>query len=129
MSDSANDYMSFFFQQYVLHVLGKLPTEAYTKYNEVRLYTAFQREEEDWTVTIPAVLQLSETVEVAIWHLWVINATAAEQRGDTLDPEDYAFGFVENYYKEESRVDIWEGDQLEEAKRQIAAYQAQYPAE
>ena len=67
-------------------------------------------------------LHLSETIEIAIWDLWIRNSANAELHGWDYHPWHFAQDFARNYVADDSRVDIWEGDALEQAKARIARF-------
>ncbi|MDU1890031.1 MAG: hypothetical protein E6767_05015 [Dysgonomonas sp.] len=110
-----------FFKSFVLDTIGHLPKE--TKEQMITLGTdlssIFGTESKDWRVITKEVLALSDTIEIAILHLWYKNKMILKQQGYDYDPLSFADDFIENYYKEGSKVDVWEGDNLEQAKEWI----------
>ncbi|WP_207420275.1 hypothetical protein [Desertivirga brevis] len=85
----------------------------------MKLYEVFSLPEADWKVVIAKVLNLSETIDIAIWDLWI----KFEKKKYEYTIEDYASDFIDQYYKEDSRVDVWQSEeQLELAKRRIVEY-------
>ena len=67
------------------------------------------------------MLNLSETIEIAIKDLWLRNSKIPENDGTQLTAERFADLFIENYYVENSKVDMWESElDLNNAKKRIA---------
>jgi hypothetical protein len=67
------------------------------------------------------MLNLSETIDIAILDLWHRNRQQALDQGWDYHPWHYAQNFRTNYAAEGSRVDVWEGDALVQAKARIDA--------
>lgn len=79
MNEQEPDYMTFFFKKYIQYTLDQLSEEENTNFNSLKLYNVYKRKPEDWTETISAVLNLSSTINIAIWDLWIKNSKIAEQ--------------------------------------------------
>ena len=115
--------MSIFFENFVLATINKLPEDKTAKLNSIDLSRIFNTETKDWKIVVKQVLHLSETIEIAILDLWYKNQELAAQRNVEYHPNQFAIDFVDNFLKEGSRIDIWTGDSLEEAKKRIKQFQ------
>lgn len=120
-----NRPIDYFFELYIVDVLDQLPL--YTK-NALSEFshkhpTFFKSTNGNWQNYVKQSLQLSETIDIAIWDLWIRNSQVAERDGWVYHPWHYAQNFSDNYFIEGSKVDIWLGDSLQEAKKRILAYQ------
>jgi len=116
--------MDLFFESLILDTIGVLPSEKNTEFNALNLHETFKVDPMDWKLITKKVLDLSDTIEIAILDLWIRNRDIATGQNIKYEPSQFAIGFVENYYKEDSKVDVWEGDNLEQAKRRIEEYQS-----
>jgi len=113
--------LDLFFELYVLDVLEKLPAETKTSLDEfsAKHPTFFENHQGDWKRFVVEESHLSETIEVAIWDLWIKNSETAAKDGWEAHPWHYAKLFLQNYFADDSRVDVWEPDTLSEAKKRI----------
>lgn len=116
--------LEFFFEMYVVDVLNKLPKETLAALAEFssKHPTFFAAHGGDWRQYVVKESHLSGTIEVAIWDLWIRNSATAQRDGWVPHPWFYAQLFSENYLAEDSRVDVWEGNALQEAKQRIEKY-------
>jgi hypothetical protein len=110
------------FATYVLDVIGHLTPEKDRGVESMapELQRALRTTASTWRGIVAEALHLSDTIDVAILDLWYRNSDIVRDRGDSLAPEVYARMFVEQYSKEGSQVDVWEGNALERAKERIA---------
>ena len=116
--DHAN-YMDALFKQYIKDTLGALTIAKYDGLNELKLYKTFKMPECDWKEVVAKVLDLSETIDIAIWDLWI----KFEKRGYDYSVNEFAEDFIVHYYKDDSKVDVWQdSEQLEMAKQRIEEY-------
>ena len=116
--------LDFFFEMYVVDVLGKLPQRTHSA---LAVFSSkhpsfFAAHNGDWRQFVIKETQLSETIEVAIWDLWIRNSANAKRDGWEYHPWHYAQDFADNYFADGSRVDVWEGNALQEAKQRIEDY-------
>lgn len=113
--------IELFFEFFVVDVLEALPAATSKAVSEfaAQFPTAFNSAP-DWRAGVKEALNLSQTIEVAILDLWYINRKKAVLDGWSYHPWHYAMNFVEKYFEEGSKVDVWEGDALELAKSRIA---------
>jgi hypothetical protein len=116
--------LDFFFEMYIVDVLELLPAEASRALDEfsAKHPTFFAKHGGDWRTYVVHELHLSETIEVAIWDLWLKNSQALKGQGLDYHPRDYAQDFHKHYTADGSRVDVWEGNALAIAKQRIHEY-------
>jgi hypothetical protein len=114
----------FLFEMFVVDVIDVLPERTRNVLNEFsREYpTFFEGYGSDWRKCVVDKLQLSDTIEIAIWDLWICNSDIAESNGWKYHPWNFAQNFVEIYLADGSRVDVWEGNSLAQAKTRIRKY-------
>ena len=78
----------------------------------------------DWRMGTRSQMRASETFDIAVLDLWYRNRASAAAAGWVYHPWHYAQNFLDNYFADGSRVDVWEGNALERARAVIAAAQA-----
>jgi hypothetical protein len=115
--------LDLFFEFFVVDVLGLLPHATQNAIDELTTKhpTFFASTNGDWRAGVRKMLNLSETIDIAILDLWYRNRQTASDQGWHYHPWHYAKNFREEYAAKGSRVDIWEGDALEQAKARINA--------
>lgn len=116
--------LDYFFELYIISILNKLPTEtevALKEYND-KYPSFFQSTNGDWKAYVKKELHLSDTIEIAIWYLWARNSVNAKNNGWNYHPWHFAESFLDNYFAEDSKVDIWDGNSLELAKKRILEF-------
>jgi hypothetical protein len=110
-----------FFQLYILDTIQKLPAEKKEILKKIDLDKVFSTDFNDWKKTIKKVLNLSDTIEIAIKDLWLRNSEIAKKDNTELSPEEFAILFTKNFVAEDSKIDIWESESdLNNAKKRIA---------
>nr|WP_319492956.1 hypothetical protein [uncultured Desulfobacter sp.] len=116
--------LDFFFEMYVIDVLGELPEVTISALDEfsTKHPTFFAAHNGDWRQFVVKESRLSNTIDVAIWDLWIRNLASAKKNGWDYHPWHYAQNFADNYFADKSRVDVWEGNALQEAKLRIEKY-------
>lgn len=116
--------LDYFFEMYVIDVLDKLPEATSRALDEfsTKHPTFFEKHNGDWRKYVVAESHLSDTIEVAIWDLWIRNSANARQAGWQYHPWHYAQNFADNYFADDTKVDVWEGNALEQAKQRIEAH-------
>ena len=116
--------IDYFFELYVISVLEKLPESSEVALNEFneKHPSFFESTGGDWKEFVKKQLHLSKTIDIAIWDLWTQNSQNAKANGWVYHPWHYAQDFLDNYSVEGSRVDIWEGDSLDVAKKRIEKF-------
>ncbi|OYP34322.1 hypothetical protein [Rhodopirellula sp. MGV] len=116
--------LDFFFEMYIANVIEQLPNETLTALDDfsAKHPTYFENHDGDWRQFVRKELHLSETIEVAIWDLWIRNSAKAKDDGRQYHPWYYAQNFADNFFAEGSRVDAWDGKALEEARERVRLY-------
>ena len=119
--------LDYFFELYIINVLEKLPVESTAALGEFNSKhpSFFESTEGNWQAFVKEQLHLSDTIEIAIWDLWIRNSDNAKNNGWVYHPWHFAQNFVDNYFSEDSKVDVWEGDSLALAKNRIAKFREQ----
>jgi hypothetical protein len=113
--------LDFFFEMFVLDVLGELPQPTQRALDElVSVHGIFGAAGGDWRRGLREGFQLSPTIEVAILDLWYRNSAGAAAAGWSLHPWHFAMMFLDNYFADGSHVDVWHGNALELARERIA---------
>jgi hypothetical protein len=116
--------MKLLFDNFVLATINRLPEEKKEKLNALDLAKVFKTEPKDWKLIVKQVLHLSDTIETAILDLWYTNQELAAQRKTEYHDDQFAIGFVDNFLKEDSKIDTWPGDSLIRAKERIKLFQS-----
>ncbi|MFK8038926.1 MAG: hypothetical protein AB8B74_11585 [Crocinitomicaceae bacterium] len=113
--------IDIFFKAFILDTLKQLPTEKNELIKNMNLDKVFSTDFNDWKKTIKKVLNLSDKMEIAIIDLWLRNSEISRNSGTELTADQFADLFIENYYTENSKVDVWESESdLNNAKKRIA---------
>ena len=113
--------INVFFKAFILDTLKELPTEKNDLIEKMNLDKIFSTDFNDWKKTIKKVLNLSDTIEIAIKDLWLRNSEISKNDGTELNADQFADLFIENYFVENSKVDIWENESdFNNAKNRIA---------
>ena len=116
--------LDYFFELYVINALDKLPEKTVLALEDFNTKhpSFFESTNGDWKEFVKKQLHLSNTIDVAIWDLWIRNSDNAANSGWKYHPWHYAQNFLDNYSSEDSKVDIWEGDSLDLAKKRILEF-------
>jgi hypothetical protein len=114
--------MNLLFEQFILDTIGQLPADKLRGIEQMDLPRRFNTKAPDWRGAIIETLHLSDTIKVAILDLWYRNQEIGKQQSIGYDPTQFAMDFVDHYYAEGSRVDVWEGDALQAARERIARH-------
>ena len=119
--------IDIFFKAFILDTLKKLPEEQHNSIKEMNLDKVFSTDFGDWKRTIKTTLNLSDTIEIAIKDLWLRNSQVSQNNGEDLTESEFADLFIENYFAENSKIDIWEteSDLLNAKKRISESYLAE----
>jgi hypothetical protein len=120
----AEQPLDYFFELYIISVLEKLPNETEIALQEFNRKhpSFFASTNGDWRAYVKQQLHLSNTIEVAIWDLWISNFANAKNNGWEYHPWHFAQNFLDNYFAEGSKVDVWDGNSLELAKQRIVDF-------
>jgi len=115
--------LDYFFAMYVCAVLKRLPDATLAALDDfsTRNPSFFLSHRGDWRKHVVGQLHLSDTIEVAIWDLWLRNRAVYHDLGDPNDVWEFAQDFIEQWAKDDSRVDVWTPENLAAARRRIAA--------
>ena len=116
--------VDFFFEQYILDVLGELPVARSHEIQAMNMQKIFKTRSNDWRHSVSEVLHLSETIDIAILDLWYRNANIAHAQRTKYAAQQFAMDFVDEYMKDGSRVDVWAPGALAAAKARIAHQRA-----
>jgi len=111
--------MKILFDNFVLAIINKLPEDKEKKLNSLDLAKVFKTESKDWKLIVKQALHLSDTIEIAILDLWYTNQELAAERKIEYHHDQFAMDFVDNFLKEDSKIDTWPGDSLIRAKERI----------
>lgn len=112
--------IAFFFESYILDVIGHLPPDRSDKIQSMNLQKIFKTEAREWREVVRETLHLSNTVNVAILDLWYTNQDLAAQRRVEYAPQAFAQDFTDEYQKDGSKVDVWPRGALAAAQARIA---------
>ena len=99
--------INVFFKAFILDTLKELPTEKSDLIGNMNLDNVFSTDFNDWKKTIKKVLNLSDTIEIAIKDLWLRNSEIAKNDGTELNADQFADLFIENYYLENSKKPLF----------------------
>jgi hypothetical protein len=116
--------LDFFFEMYIVDVIDQLPEDTLSALSDFsnKHPTFFETHNGDWRQYVIEESHLSDTIEVAIWDLWIRNSKNATDNGWEYHPWHYAENFSTNFFAEGSRVDVWEGDSLEQARKRVESH-------
>jgi len=128
IDSSETEIIDVLFKNFILLELGNLPEIENEKTNELKPYSIYERTEEDWTETVAAVLNFSENMDVAIWDDWIKSSQYAKAIGIDYTISQFADQFIEKYYSKDNKIEVWEENQLEEAKKNIEQYKKEQSA-
>jgi hypothetical protein len=106
----------YFVERLVFDTIESLPQEL-----QDEIAQTIRADTKGWRGTVKELATLSETFEVAVLDLWYRNSKIAADRGEILSSHDFAQFFVDNYFLDDSQIDVWGPGALEAAKARIAA--------
>lgn len=115
------------FENYVLDTIGALTPEKLAHLQALDIQGRFGTKACAWREAVHEFLGLSQTIDIAIRDLWFQNVDKAAEEGWAFTPEEFAVNFVDEYYREGSKIDVWAGDALEVAQRFVAERNARKP--
>lgn len=111
--------MNILFENFILSTIDKLPKDKVDKLNMMNLSKVFHTDPMDWKLVVKHVLQLSDTIEIAILDLWYKNQELSLQQGIEYQPNQFAIDFTDNFFSADSQIDVWDADTLNHAKERI----------
>lgn len=123
----AKNPVAFFFESYILNVIGHLPPDRSDKIQSMNLQKVFKTEAREWKEVVRETLHLSKTIDVAILDLWYTNQDLAAQRKVEYTPLAFAQDFTDQYEKDGSKVDVWPPGALAAAQSRVAARKSATP--
>jgi hypothetical protein len=118
--------MDFFFEMFIVDVLELLPDETLLALDDFsnRFPDFFKDYDGDWKRYVKGQLNLSNTIEIAIWDLWIRNSKIVQEQGSSYHPWHFAINFSNEFFAKGSKVDVWQGNALELAKKGIEEYKS-----
>ena len=108
-----------FFEKYVLDVIGQLAADKKEILQDLELQSIFGTKTSDWKDVVKEVLQLSTTIDIAILESWYKKNRQFQENDLEIDAELFSKEFVDAYFEENSKVDVWTEDTLQKAKQFI----------
>jgi len=114
-----------FFENYILDCIGKLPEEKNQLLHELDLQGVFATQSTNWKDVVRDVLKLSSTIDLAILNAWYLSVENSAKNQSALDPAQFSKDFVDEYFSENSIIDIWDEKSLLEAKSLVQKHQMQ----
>ncbi|CAN5672665.1 hypothetical protein BH11VER1_BH11VER1_32040 [soil metagenome] len=112
--------INLFFEDLILDILGRLPTERSTVIEKMNLQKVFSTEAVGWRDVIRETLRLSDTFDVAVRDLWIRNRSHYAQSVD--GDRHFAQNFADMYMADDSKVDMWPEGALDAAKARIESF-------
>lgn len=113
--------LDLFFELYIIDTIGSLPEN--TKKVILQFCekhpSFFVDEQNDWKGSLVKQFDLSPTINIAILDLWYRNVAISKKGGWYYHPWHFAKNFKDNYFADGSKVDVWEGTSLVDAKELI----------
>jgi hypothetical protein len=109
----------YFVERLVIDTIEGLPLDL-----QDEIAQTIRTDVKGWRGEVKELATLSETFEVAVLDLWYRNSKIAADRGEILLARDFAELFVDNYFLDDSQIDVWGPGALEAAKARIAAAEA-----
>ncbi len=110
------------FEIFVLDTIGRLSAEKRKGIQELHIKKLFNTKAEHWKPALREVLQLSNTIEVAIQNSWISRLSENGDTDENIDVEAFAREFTDHYFAQNSQVDVWAEGTLKQAKERIAEY-------
>jgi hypothetical protein len=114
--------MDFFFEFYIMDVIGVLPPETVDALSEFVVENAEAFETGDWRSEVIVGFGLSDTIDVAILDRWLQNSGPARHEVDAYYAPRFAIDFSAEYFSYEGEIDEWSDESLAVAKARIAAH-------
>ena len=112
--------IKLFFENYILHVLRLLPEEVSEQIQKLNLKDLLGTKSSEWYDAVPEALNLSKTMEVAIWDIWIANKDKyiVAQKDFT----QFALDFTDNYMSKNSPIDVWTEESYKAAAKRVNNY-------
>ena len=116
--------LNLLFEAFVLDVIGHLPDAKRQTLQAMNLQKVFNTRASEWRAVLRETLHLSETIEIAMLDLWYRNRETLREQGQEYDPIAFSQDFTDNYFADDTKVDVWPDGALDAAKQRIADYRA-----
>jgi hypothetical protein len=110
----------YFVERLVIDTIEGLPVEL-----QDEIAQTIRTDRAGWREKVKELATLSETFEVAVLDVWYRNSQIAADQGEPLSAHDFALLFVDNYFLDDSQIDVWGPGAIEAAKARIAAAEAE----
>lgn len=107
------------FEKYILSTLGQLSEDEERELEALDLGVRLSGEDAPWKSVVREMLELSDTIDIAIADEWYRAQDISEGSGIPTHPLDFAQDFVDTFYEEGSTLDKWEEGELEAAQTRI----------
>jgi|GEM_PF-1882753 len=114
--------MDFFFEFYIVEVVGALPPESIEALDEFVKENAEAFDSGDWRSEVRTGFGLSDTIDIAILDLWYRKSGDARQQVDEYYPQRFAIDFSAEYFSDDGELDVWPDGELAAAKSRIATH-------
>lgn len=112
-----------FFENYILDVIGQLTDDRRSILQDIDLQKVFSTQATAWRDVVRETLQLSSTIDLSIIYEWYKFKDSREAHNIDIDPSQFSKEFVDNYFAENSTLDIWDEKSLMEAKEFVHQHQ------
>jgi len=107
-----------FFENFILDLIGQLEPERQEYLASLNLHKVFNTKATEWREVVREALQLSDTIEIAILDRWL----RLQEANDPIAPLDFAMQFSDDYFADNSTVDVWDEATFCEAVSRIEKY-------
>ena len=118
----AKQPINLLFESMVLDVIGHLPDSKRQTLKSMNLQKVFNTGASEWREVLRETLHLSDTIEIAILDLWLRKRETGIKQGIVYDPVAFSQDFTDNYFADDSQVDVWPPGALEAARKRITEY-------
>ncbi|MEO6323287.1 MAG: hypothetical protein ABIQ65_01530 [Thermoanaerobaculia bacterium] len=115
--------ISLFFEDLIIDVIGHLDPSDAERLEAMNLRKVFSTEATEWRAVIREVLNLSETFDIAARDLWYRNREHHRLDGFELHPLAFAQDFVDHYLADDSKIDVFTPQTLEEARTRVRGHE------
>lgn len=108
-----------FFEKYILNVIDCLAAEKQDILKNINLQEIFNTRSTNWQDVVCEVLHLSSTIDIAIMYQWHLYLEKMQDAAEEVDAIKFSKQFVDDYFSENSDIDIWTDESLMQAKQYI----------
>ena len=108
-----------FFEKYILNVIGCLAADKQDILKNINLQEIFNTRSTNWQDVVCEVLHLSSTIDIAIMYQWHLYLEKMQDTAEEVDAVKFSKQFVDDYFSEDSDIDIWTDESLMQAKKYI----------